>query len=616
MIQPEPTSIVSEPELPLKAGSVQSVAGWNADPDVLEALPSGNRGAVGLWWAFAILRTALLIVAVLMVGRIMSQVEQKRWFENRLYGLNYLDRGYVDCKAAKSDLFNYALGGSELNLGAAEEKLKHVHFCFKKVREYVSEKPNLDDLDAAEKLIVQTMEVPLATAMKDRVSKGDALARAALAQTLIGNRDKLSLYVFRVHHQLGNLLWSSASGYRKHLEENFGSIFILLGTFVLLLGGLTRAYVKQRQRNENILRASEAQVRLLLNNMYDGLVVVDEQGHIETTNPKLEDMLGGTPSQLVSRPLASILGDQVESLLLSVRESSFTVLREYLATKYDGSTFPAELSARAVSTPSGERYLVTLRDISQKKQTEQWKRDMVAVVSHDLRTPLTAMQASLELVQIGALGKVPVDIAPLVLTAKTNTIKLISTINTLLDLEKLESSGDLPDLTRTDLSALTKSALGPLMVEAQKNGISINVESMPFLVMADALRLSQLMEHLVENAIRFSPPSSTITVSAQVRDEGWIELKVSDQGRGIPKEALELVFQRLYQVQESDRQKGAGLGLALCKAIANLHGGAIGVESEPDRGSSFWVLLKPAPPGTPDFQSQSILSPVATEGVV
>ncbi len=616
MIQPEPKVVVSQPELPIPADSLDPVAGWNAGPDLQAVLPSAKRGAVGLWWAFAILRGALLVVALLGLGRIMFQTEQKHWFENRLYALNYLDRSYVDVKAAKADIYNYTLGSSEESLKEAAEKLTSVHARLKKVREYVDEKPYLDDVATAENLIVKTIEQPLQTALKDRVSKGDAQVRVSLLNTMLENRDGLSPYLFRVHFRLGTTLYMSALTYRKQLQENFGSIFIVLGTFVLLLGGLTRGYIKQRQRNETILRASEAQVRLLLDNMYDGLVVVDEQGNIETTNPKLEDLLGGTSQQLVSKPLASILGDQVEALLSSVRESSFTVLKECIATKCDGSTFPSELSARAVPTPSGERVLVTLRDITQKKQTEQWKRDMVAVVSHDLRTPLTAMQGSLELVQIGALGKVPLEIAPLVLTAKTNTVKLISTINTLLDLEKLESSGDLPDLRPTDLSALALSALTPLIAQGQKSGHSVNVEPMPFFVMADTLRLSQLMEHLVDNAIRFSPSPSTITVSAQVKDFGWIELKVSDKGRGIPKEALDRVFQRLYQVQESDRQKGAGLGLALCKAIANLHGGAIGVESEPDCGSSFWVLLKSGQAVTTDAPSVLLESPVAAPGAV
>lgn len=230
--------------------------------------------------------------------------------------------------------------------------------------------------------------------------------------------------------------------------------------------------------------------------------------------------------------------------------------------------------------------------VKQLKEVEEMKQQFVAMVSHDLRTPLTSVCGFLEMLRHGAYGKLSDQGQQRTALAERNISRLIALINDLLDMEKLES-GQL-ELVPEQISVepvITRS-IDAVRVFAEQHKVSIISESNDLTVYADGNRLIQVLVNLISNAVKFSPPESTITISS-VPTGGYVELRVADQGRGIPGQFKDVIFERFRQVKTTDatQKGGTGLGLAICKAIVEQHGGTIGVESEEGKGSMFWLRI-------------------------
>ncbi len=227
------------------------------------------------------------------------------------------------------------------------------------------------------------------------------------------------------------------------------------------------------------------------------------------------------------------------------------------------------------------------------------KQELVSMVSHDLRTPLTSVQASLTLLSEGVLGTLPPKAQKEVLNAETNTGRLINLINDLLDIEKMEAGQMRVERAMTDVQSIFERSLEAVKALCEKQNVPVEIIDTDLDIFADGYRMIQVVVNLLSNAIKFSPADSTVTLAALELPDGMVELRITDRGRGIPEKFKNSVFERFQQVDISDAKvkKGTGLGLAICKALVDLHGGTIGVESEEGKGSTFWFRI-PARPGT------------------
>jgi signal transduction histidine kinase len=205
---------------------------------------------------------------------------------------------------------------------------------------------------------------------------------------------------------------------------------------------------------------------------------------------------------------------------------------------------------------------------------------------------LTSVRGYLTLLELGAFGELSVDAHDGAQRAEKNVLRLITLINDLLDLEKMESGKLQVTVTRVSLSPILDRSLDAVKQLAEEREVAIVLPVVDKAFDADADRLVQVFVNLLSNAIKFSPPGEKVTVEvnefAQV-----VEFKVIDRGRGIPARFKESVFERFEQVEIADaKQKGGtGLGLAVCKAIVEQHGGVIGVDSEEGKGCTFWFRL-------------------------
>lgn len=220
------------------------------------------------------------------------------------------------------------------------------------------------------------------------------------------------------------------------------------------------------------------------------------------------------------------------------------------------------------------------------------KQELMAMVAHDLRTPLTSIRASLSLMQMGAMGEMPDKAKIQIDGAEKNTKRLINLINDLLDIEKMEAGKMEMKYSDCVLQEIFDESAESVHEFARNAKVEISVAETPITFQGDQERLVRVLINLLGNAIKFSPANSKVSLTAEEQGD-QLEMRVTDQGRGIPSEFKEKIFVRFQQVNPQDKQEkqGTGLGLAICKAIVDGHNGTIGVDSEQGKGSSFWIRI-------------------------
>ena len=356
-----------------------------------------------------------------------------------------------------------------------------------------------------------------------------------------------------------------------------------------------------RSAQESRLEELNRQKESILNSVADGIFGTDSAGRIVFVNPAAASMLGAHAFDLIGRTVHAVVHEERkgrEKCSDQCRTGRAFLVREGTSGqdvfyRKNGASFPVEFSV----TPMVEHNVavgsvLSFRDISQRYALDRMKDEFVSTVSHELRTPLTSIRGSLGLLSTGLLGEMGEKAANLLRIAVNNSDRLVRLINDILDLERMQS-GRAPLTYRScDLDDLARQAIDAMNPMAEAAKVQMLLESGPMLVEVDPDRLQQVMTNLLSNAIKFSSPGSTVTVSLDRLLDG-VTISVRDNGRGIPKDKLESIFDRFQQVDASDaRQKGGtGLGLAICRTIVQQHGGRIWAERNPDRGSTFRMFL-------------------------
>src|ERR1700760_2870743 len=354
----------------------------------------------------------------------------------------------------------------------------------------------------------------------------------------------------------------------------------------------------QEKRVTELNRQKES----ILNTVADGILGTDQHGRVTFANPAAARMLGTVPNALTGRFVHAIVHEDVYGSPTAC--ASHCYIRRGLLAKDgahgqdifyrpDGSSFPVEFTLTPMQVHGRiTGSVLNFRDVSQRQALDRMKDEFVSTVSHELRTPLTSIRGSLGLLSTGLLGEVNEKAANLLRIAVNNSDRLVRLINDILDLERMESGRAPLSFRPCSLSELAQQAIEAVTPVADSASVKLILRTEAVDFVADPDRLQQVMTNLLSNAIKFSPPDSTVTVSIEKSDEG-VSLNVVDEGRGIPEDKLETIFDRFQQADASDsRQKGGtGLGLAICRTIVEQHRGRIWAERNPDRGSTFHVLL-------------------------
>lgn len=254
--------------------------------------------------------------------------------------------------------------------------------------------------------------------------------------------------------------------------------------------------------------------------------------------------------------------------------------------------------ANLLAPLAGKDELATLDDSFREMTTarlraEQLQRDLIAMVSHDLRSPLTAIRGSMSLLLDNTYGELNERQAKAVARAESDLARLFRMSSNLLDIEKIESGNLLLDKAKHQCLLLCESAVEAIRGLAEVKSIELVIDSSDELtVVCDFDRTVQVLINLLANAIKFSPRSTTIRFTVSREADGTM-FAITDEGPGIAAESQAKIFNRFEQIVQSEETKreGSGLGLAICKSLVEQHGGTIGVRSALGKGSTFWFVL-------------------------
>jgi signal transduction histidine kinase len=225
------------------------------------------------------------------------------------------------------------------------------------------------------------------------------------------------------------------------------------------------------------------------------------------------------------------------------------------------------------------------------EQLDRLKDELIAVVSHDLRTPLTSIMGYVELLREGEAGEVNAQQLQYLDAVQRSSQRLLRLVSDLLFIARVQEDRVELDLSEFDLADVAEEAVVASYARASVAGVELNAAvERPTLVRADRQRIEDLLDNLVSNAVKFTPEGGRVEVHVQTLD-GAVMLDVSDTGIGIPAEDRRHLFERFFRSSNTGNVQGTGLGLAIVKAIVDAHGGSIDVNSEEGRGTTFSVVL-------------------------
>lgn len=344
----------------------------------------------------------------------------------------------------------------------------------------------------------------------------------------------------------------------------------------------------------NALKQARHKERAIFENTADIICVLSAEGEFTEASPATRSAWGFDPRQLLGRTWTDFIAEedrqQAANFLDEAKMSQTPVARDLIIIHVDGH--PVDFRWSGSWSEEHQALFCVAHDVSEQKKLEKLKREFVQLVSHDLRSPLTAIQGFLDMVQSGVYGAVPNQVTDKARKSSMDAERLISLINNLLDMEKLEAGRMELLLGQTKADCIIDRAVASIESLAEMSNVTLMTTAKPVPIYCDDMQIVQVLVNLLSNAIKFSPEGGKVTVEAE-QVENTVEFRVSDQGRGIPPEFLESIFDRFKQVRAEDGRvkRGTGLGLAICKAIIDAHNGEIGVRSEVGKGTSFWFRL-------------------------
>ena len=361
-----------------------------------------------------------------------------------------------------------------------------------------------------------------------------------------------------------------------------------------------RELERERARNLQDLAMEQSRVRTVVHCMADGVLVTNRNLEVVLCNPALLRLLGPTGPLEDAHSVSKCFNDgalveTLQALLARGEDEPEELVSQELTC--------GRSQLRALSTlihGPGHEVLGTvtvLHDITRFKELDEMKSDFVHMVSHELRSPLSAIQQQHTVILDGLAGPLTEKQSELLERARDKIQGLLELINDLLDIAKIESGHALQQQVPMDLGRVLEEAAGLLTPKAEAHGVALKLDmpdEIPF-VTADPRGMEEVFTNLITNAIHYSPGGGEVSVSVLAR-QGYLEVRVRDAGVGIDAQEIPRIFDKFYRVKHPETRKviGTGLGLSLVKSIVEAHRGAIEVDSEPGKGSTFRVLLPAA----------------------
>ena len=342
------------------------------------------------------------------------------------------------------------------------------------------------------------------------------------------------------------------------------------------------------------LAASAAKQREIMDNSADVICSLSENGEFMLLNQSSERRWGYKPSELIDSLLNELLSSesasQISEYFAKLRSS--TNARPVSVQMRNKSGALIDTSWSCHWSELDQCFFCVVHDISDQREAERIKERFVNVMGKHLRFPLESIQGNLQDLSESMPGVLNDRGVKLVKSCTLSSGRIIQLVDELMDLEKMEQGGPQLQLNEVQVSEIISSSFASLQSFADQNQIKLVSNAIDLTFKGDSNRLTQVLVNILSNAVKYSPPGGTVTVSAEKIGKN-LTFAVSDEGPGIPPEALSSLFARFKRLDRAIDKTvtGTGLGLSICKMIVEAHGGEIGAGNNPGRGSRFWFSV-------------------------
>ncbi len=361
-----------------------------------------------------------------------------------------------------------------------------------------------------------------------------------------------------------------------------------------LAGSMSRMAAELDEHIREITRQRNEQ-EAILRSMAEGVLAVDTAGRVVSVNASAARMLGVDARQVCGRSVEESLRIPDVQRLLSGALTEDHMLEAQIILRNGGERH-LQAHGAPIHDAAGALLgaVLVLNDITALRRLERMRRDFVANVSHELKTPITSIKAAVETLQGGALAD-PADAERFLAMIARRAERLNAIIDDLLNLSRIEQQSESAelDLNLTDLASILAAAVQVCEPKAREKGTRLELRAAPGTrARVNPALIETAVVNLIDNAIKYSEGGSQVDVEATVAEDE-IRITVRDQGEGIEARHLDRIFERFYRVDKARSSKlgGTGLGLAIVKHVAQAHGGRVSVESAPGRGSNFNIHL-------------------------
>jgi signal transduction histidine kinase len=343
------------------------------------------------------------------------------------------------------------------------------------------------------------------------------------------------------------------------------------------------------------LNLEKSRLRTIINCMANGVFVANRNFEVVLHNPALMRLLEISERPENPVPVDRIIQDRALISTLEALQSGESSDEGFYSQDIKaGKNLLRAISAPATGPDGGIVGSVTvLEDITAFKQLDAMKTDFVNMVAHELRSPLSAIRQQNSVLLEGLAGPLSEKQEKILDRGLQKIDQLLKLINDLLDIAKIEAGQTIHHRIPVDIGHLLEEAVTFMKNKAEERGIRLITQKENLQpTQADPQGIEEILNNLITNAINYSPNGGEVTVSATGM-HGYLEIKISDNGVGIPEEELPKIFDKFYRVKDSRTREvmGTGLGLAIVKGIVESHQGTIDVESIPDKGTTFRILL-------------------------
>lgn len=373
--------------------------------------------------------------------------------------------------------------------------------------------------------------------------------------------------------------------------------------------------IEHREKISHDLQSSDVKMRAIVNSVQEVIIVIDETGIITECNNAIVEMFGYTQDEILGQNVSVLMSNThsanhdnyIKKYVKNGHGSVMGQNREFFAQRKNGEAFPIELFVNDTRVGDDIIFTGTIRDITLRKASEEatakahqaaiesaeLKSEFLANMSHEIRTPMNGVIGMTEMLLLSDLDNEQVELAK---TVRESAASLLVIINDILDFSKIEAGKLSIKKTPFNLTHMIEACVDLLSPEAERKHVDLAFfidKAVPLKIDGDAGRLRQIIINLMNNALKFTDEGHVI-LHVTLQGSQHLHFAVMDSGLGIKQEDLQTLFDMFSQVDGSSSREhgGTGLGLAISKQLAELMGGRIGADSEPNVGSTFWFTIE------------------------